>query len=230
MQQLKLAALGRLTASIAHEIRNPLAAVNNANQLLEESPHLTAEDRRFTSIITTHVARVNTIIENVLQLGRRGRLRPEVLDLGAWLRDTVDAFRREHYLQPAPVELELPDQPVRVRVDPTHLQQVLWNLLENALKHGVANSEAGRVTVRCAGAPGGGAWLEVADDGPGIPAEVAEHVFEPFYTGSARGTGLGLFIARELAAANRASLTHRTAETPGATFRITFPDPDLWMS
>lgn len=229
MQQLKLAALGRLTASIAHEIRNPLAAVNNANQLLEESPHLSAEDRRFTSIINTHVARVNTIIENVLQLGRRGSSRPELLDVGAWLAENVPTFQREHYLQPAPIIYTPPTTPVLARIDPSHLHQVLWNLLENALKHGFTGRADEQVVVNCGVTPGGGAWLEIADQGPGIPPTMAEHIFEPFYTGSARGTGLGLFIARELCAANRASLTHRRGEPQGAVFRVNFPDPMLWM-
>jgi two-component system sensor histidine kinase PilS (NtrC family) len=230
MQQLKLAALGRLTASIAHEIRNPLSAVANANQLLEESPTLTPSDRRFTGIISTHVARVNTIVENVLQLSRRGHLRPEALDLPSWLRGYVDEFERSHHLQPAPLSLALPGSPIVVRFDPTHLQQVMWNLLENALRHGIAAQRDGRVEIRCGSIDAGGAWLEVADDGPGIAPEIAEHVFEPFYTGSPRGTGLGLFIARELCAANRAALAYQRGAARGAVFRVTFPDPSRWMT
>jgi two-component system sensor histidine kinase PilS (NtrC family) len=99
-----------------------------------------------------------------------------------------------------------------------------------ALRHGVAGRAEGRVEIRCGATDAGGAWLEVADDGPGIAPDIAEHVFEPFYTGSPRGTGLGLFVARELCAVNRAALAYQRGAARGATFRITFPDPGRWMT
>jgi two-component system sensor histidine kinase PilS (NtrC family) len=227
VQDVKLAALGRLTASIAHEIRNPLAALSHANQLLEESERIGDEERRFTSIIASHVARVDGIIESVLALGRRGSARPEALELGGFVRDTVAEFSAA---QPAArVALELPPGPVAARLDPTHLRQVLVNLLDNALRHGVGSDPGRSITVRCIRA-GQETALEVEDDGPGMSPELALHAFEPFHSGNPRGTGLGLFIARELLAANRATLDYAPGARGGACFRITLPDPARWLT
>ena len=227
VQDVKLAALGRLTASIAHEIRNPLAALSHANQLLEESERLGDEERRFTRIIATHVTRVDDIVESVLALGRRGSARPEALELGAFVRDTVAEFAAD---QPGPrIALELPAGALEVRVDPTHLRQVLVNLLDNAVRHGVGGDASRGITVRCIRA-GRETALEVEDEGPGMSPELAVHAFEPFHSGSARGTGLGLFIARELLAANRAVLDYAPSARGGACFRITLPDPARWLT
>jgi two-component system sensor histidine kinase PilS (NtrC family) len=227
VQDVKLAALGRLTASIAHEVRNPLAALSHANQLLAESERLGAEERRFTGIIDHHVARVDAIVDSVLALGRPGAGRAAEVDLERLLRDAVDEFVRAH--PAARVELAPVGREVPVRVDPTHLHQIVTNLLSNALKHGAGSDGVARIAVRCQRLPSGEAIVEVEDAGPGVPEQVALHIFEPFYSGSSRGTGLGLFIARELCAANRASLSYQRAPAGGACFRITFPSPERWV-
>lgn len=227
VQDVKLAALGRLTASIAHEVRNPLAALSHANQLLAESDKLGADEQRFTRIIDTNVARVDAIVDSVLALGRPGAGRATRVDLDAFLRDAVDEFARANtaaVVAHAPLGREVP-----VRVDPTHLHQILTNLLANAVRHGTSADGVARIAVRCQRLPGGEAIVEVEDSGPGVPDQIALHIFEPFYSGSARGTGLGLFIARELCAANRATLALERAPSGGACFRITFPSPERWV-
>ncbi len=224
MQSMKLAALGRLTASIAHEIRNPLGALSHAGQLLEESSQAGPEEHRLTEIIRTQTARVNTIIENVLQLSRREQTRPENLDLGSWLKAFGDEFRDTHDLPASELKVQVPDA-LTVRMDPSHLQQVLWNLCENALRHGRAGGL--ELVTRVAGT--GAVSLEVLDRGPGIDPGIVQHIFEPFYSASAQGTGLGLFIARELCECNQARLSYHPRNDGGSCFRISFAEANRWV-
>ncbi|MEX0900993.1 MAG: ATP-binding protein [Gammaproteobacteria bacterium] len=228
MQSMKLAALGRLTASIAHEIRNPLGAVSHASQLLAEADHLDDEERRLTEIIRTQTGRVNTIIETVLQLSRRQQTRPELLELPPWLTDFVDEFSREHALAPGDAPLRVDSPQTTVRMDPSHLQQVLSNLCENALRHTPARRGA-RVELRVGRTGTGAACLDVLDRGPGVDPAIAQHIFEPFYSASAQGTGLGLFISRELCECNQARLSYRPRVGGGSCFRISFADASRWV-
>ncbi|MFN2308132.1 MAG: ATP-binding protein [Gammaproteobacteria bacterium] len=217
-QQMKLAALGRLTASIAHEIRNPLGALSHAGQLLAESPHLDAGERRLTEIIHSNSQRMNHIIEDVLQLSRRGQTRPKDLVLGDWLREFVDEQIRCGHFAPGTVSLALPDQTAQqVSFDPGHLHQVIWNLLHNALTHG-----GGQAELQLCGTAAGQTCLEVLDRGPGVAAEATEQIFEPFFTTAASGSGLGLYLARELCELNRARLSYEARDGGGSRFRITF--------
>lgn len=233
VRQTKLATLGRLTASIAHEIRNPLSAVSHANQLLAESPKLDGGDKRLIEIIDEHSRRMERIVENILQLSRRDNTRAEELDVTAWLKDFIAEFRDRHALaaEAVPLDAEYRQLP-RMRVDPTHLHQIVWNLSENALRHGRRGPEgAARVEYRIGplSAQGSG-YLEVLDRGPGISPEIAEHIFEPFYTSDPRGTGLGLFIARELCECNRAHLSYAPRPQGGSCFRIEFGAPEGWLT
>jgi two-component system sensor histidine kinase PilS (NtrC family) len=233
VRQTKLAALGRLTASIAHEIRNPLSAVSHANQLLAESPQLESGDKRLIEIIDEHSRRMERIVENILQLSRRDNTRAEQLDVTAWLKDFIVEFRERHSLPPeaVPLDAEYRQLP-RMRVDPTHLHQIVWNLSENALHHGRKGLDGeARVEYRIGPlAAQGAGYLEVLDRGPGISPEVAEHIFEPFYTSDPRGTGLGLFIARELCECNRAHLSYAPRPQGGSCFRIEFGAPEGWLT
>lgn len=217
-QQMKLAALGRLTASIAHEIRNPLGAISHAGQLLAESSHLDPGEQRLTEIICDHSRRVNTIVENVLQLSRRGQVHPQELELTPWLHAFSEEFLRGSGLDPDQLRLRIDTDAVRVRFDPGHLQQVVWNLAQNAMLHGGGRAVELRVASSAARQP----CLEVQDRGPGVPQEAEPHIFEPFFTTAASGTGLGLYLARELCELNRARLSYEPRSGGGSCFRITF--------
>lgn len=222
-QQIKLAALGRLSASIAHEIRNPLAAITHAGQLLAESPSLPAGDQRLLDIIQRHGQRIDRIVRDVLNLSRGSAADPQVFALSPWLEQVLGNYREAHPQRQPLLRIE---QPLMARFDPGHLQQVLFNLLDNAWLHGRRGESAPTVTVSLQALyPRGGA-LDVLDDGPGVPAETVQHLFEPFFTTTAQGTGLGLYLARELCAYNQANLYHQRPESgSGALFRIAFVAP-----
>ena len=234
VRQMKLATLGRLTASIAHEIRNPLAAVSHANQLLAESQQIHGEDRRLTEIIHEHSARMDRIVENILQLSRRDNTQAEELDVMGWLKDFIGEFRDRHSLPGQALMLRVEDSHMpRVRIDPTHLHQIIWNLSENALRHGREGviDDGLRIEYRIgAVAATSAGYLEVLDRGPGVPPDMAEHIFEPFYTSDPRGTGLGLFIARELCECNRARLSYAPRPQGGSCFRIEFDASEGWLT
>jgi two-component system sensor histidine kinase PilS (NtrC family) len=228
VQQTKLAALGRLSASIAHEIRNPVGAMSHAAQLLAEGA-LGEQDKRLTQIITSHAERVSTIISNVLQLSRRESTRPERLYAGDWLHDFLEEFRATLQVPPDRVRVLMPDGDLEVRVDPTHLHQIVWNLCDNALRYSDAapgkppiELHVGRL--RSSGRP----YVEVADRGCGIPEDKVDRIFEPFFTERHGGTGLGLFIARELAQCNGALLLYEPRSGGGSIFRVIFADPQRW--
>ena len=228
VQQSKLASLGRLSASIAHEIRNPVGAMSHAAQLLRESPGLGEDDLRLTEIIQTHSSRVSHIIDNVLQLSRRDKSQPESLPLKAWLEDFGDEFVRTLELQEGELTIaDLPDE-LEVRMDRSHLRQILWNLCDNAVKYA---SETGGILVEIQGGrmPGQGRpYVEILDCGLGVDEATADKIFEPFFTARSGGTGLGLYISRELCELNRATLLYLDRPGGGSIFRIVFADPDRW--
>jgi two-component system sensor histidine kinase PilS (NtrC family) len=225
-QQLKLAGLGRLTASIAHEVRNPLGAISHAGELLGESEHLDKSDRRLIEIITQQVQRVNGVIESVLQLGRREGAQWLALELESWLERFAAEFVQTSAVNRESIGWQVQPATLRVRFDPNHLHQILWNLCQNGLHH-ARNGAGGAKVMLSAGVEGGRAYLDVTDNGPGVPPEVRPHLFEPFFTTERTGNGLGLYISRELALCNRARLDYLpSAEHPGR-FRISFGLPEL---
>ncbi len=229
IQQSKLAALGRLSASIAHEIRNPVAAMSHAGQLLGESPVLGAEEHRLTDIIRTNSERVNTIINNVLKLSRRDATHPERLALGDWMHAFVEEFVETTQIPEERLTLIDPELDVEVSADPSHLHQVMWNLCDNALKYATVDGIAATVELRWGRASlSSRPFLEVCDRGPGISTEDAERIFEPFFTGHKGGTGLGLFLARELCQCNGAVLIYEPRQGGGSIFRVVFADPQRW--
>jgi len=232
VQQSKLASLGRLSASIAHEIRNPVGAMSHAGQLLAESPSLGEEERKLTGIIESHARRVSSIIDNVLQLSRRDSTRAERLDLAEWISHFVAEFTATRQLSEDALAPLATSATIEVRMDPSHLHQVVWNLCENALQyadpttcHSPIELVSGRRLANDR------PFLEIRDRGPGIPAEIRDRVFEPFFRGtgeSKSGTGLGLFICRELCECNRAALLYEPRQGGGSIFRIIFADPLRW--
>jgi two-component system sensor histidine kinase PilS (NtrC family) len=228
VQQSKLAALGRLSASIAHEIRNPVGAMSHAGQLLGESANLSEDDRRLTQIIRANAERVSGIIDNVQRLSRREAARVERLPLAAWCDEFREEFCQTMQLPPARLLAGGADERLEVRADPQQLRQLVWNLVDNALKHGAPDDAAEPIEIRCGRMSGSARpYLEVADRGPGVAQENVERVFEPFFSGG-RGTGLGLFLARELAQANGATLLYEPRPGGGSIFRLVFADPRRW--
>ena len=218
-QQLKLASLGRMSASIAHEIRNPLGAISHAAQLLSESDALNGGDKRLTEIINNHSQRVNEIIESILQLSRRSTSQPQTLPLGEWLRLFHGEFIETEGADAARLVLDTRDHDLTIECDPGHLRQVLANLCKNALRH---SPEGATVQLRATGNNAGRVRIEILDSGPGIDAETATQIFEPFFTTENSGTGLGLYIARELCEQNRAHLSYHRRGEGGSCFRIEF--------
>ena len=221
-QQLKLASLGRLTASIAHEIRNPLGAISHAGALLAEAPDLLPPDRRLTEIIAEQSRRINTIVENVLQLGRRDRTQLVLLPLDQWLARFAQEFSHVHHdaeqwLQIAPVE-----QGLQAWFDPGHLHQVLSNLCENALRHGQRREGEMAVILRTGRLGERHGYIDVCDNGPGVDEAMRADIFEPFFTTQNKGTGLGLYLARELAECNHAQLRYEPGQDGGSRFRLLF--------
>jgi len=224
-QQLKLAALGRLSASIAHEIRNPLGAVSHAAQLLSESQNLDQSDARLTDIIHSHCQRMNSVIENVLELSRRRPPTPVRLTLS----DFLDEFRTGFIesVEDAIIEIDVEPRDTEVRVDKSQLEQALTALVENGIRY---SKEADREPyVRLEGGMDRRTerpFLNVIDRGPGVPADKLAKLFEPFFTTEASGTGLGLYISRELCEANQARLNYQPQPDGGSCFRISFAHPD----
>ena len=220
-QQLKLAALGRLTAGIAHEIRNPLGAISHAAQLLQESEELDGADRRLTQIIQDHSQRMNRVIENVLQLSRRQQSAPQRLDLASWLTQFV-AEAREQAGERQRIHLRIDTGDFRTLMDPGQLTQILDNLLRNGWRHSALLHDPAEVWltlfIDCESQL---AVLEVQDNGPGVAPDQQSHLFEPFFTTSSQGTGLGLYLSRELCESNQARLDFKPRQG-GGCFRITF--------
>ena len=216
-QQLKLAALGRLTANMAHEIRNPLAAISHAAELLaEEDPDPLRQ--RLARIIHDNTRRLNRLVTEVLELGRRDRAQPEALRWQSFLSGFLEELALHDASAATRVQIGKGD--VELRFDRGHLYRVLWNLLGNALRHASAADGAVRLEARAA-ATTNLVEVHIIDDGPGVAEAQRNQVFEPFFTTHGAGTGLGLYIARELCEASGARLELLDEEPPGAHFRIT---------
>ncbi len=213
-QRLKLAALGRLTANIAHEIRNPLSAISHAAELLDEE-HRGRDRGRLTRIIHDNTQRLERLVADVLQLNRRDRAAADRVALGAWLSAFVEDFSANESAPAGCIVLEAPRDAV-VEFDREHLRQVLWNLLRNAVRHSRQLQGSVRITLN---AYADQVELNVLDDGPGVAQAVRGQLFEPFFTTDNKGTGLGLYLARELCAANRATLEY-VDDMQGAHFRV----------
>ncbi|MCC6210171.1 MAG: PAS domain-containing protein [Burkholderiales bacterium] len=213
-QQIKLAALGRLTANIAHEIRNPLSAISHAAELLDEEQR-ERERGRLTRIIHDNTQRLERLVSNVLQLNRRDRAAAERVPLDTWLPAFVEDFCANESVPPGRIVIEMA-QPMAVSFDREHLRQVLWNLLRNGLRH--ARAEAGSVRI-VLNAFGDQVELNVIDNGPGVARSILGQLFEPFFTTDSKGTGLGLYLARELCAANDGALEY-VDDMQGAHFRV----------
>ncbi|MGB0712795.1 MAG: ATP-binding protein [Gammaproteobacteria bacterium] len=218
-QEMRLSSLGRLTASIAHEIRNPLGAISHAGQLLEESDLVSDEDQRLTQIIRSNSVRVNDIVESVLQLSRRGRSAPQAVDLKVWLPKVIENLKISE--GHAPTDCALTDGPAIVRFDADQLHQIVSNLCRNAHLHAGIDGVPGEYKLVLE-PQNGRLHLDIIDTGPGIPQEARARLFEPFFSTHNKGTGLGLYIARELCTSNGAHLSYARDSEQASRFRISF--------
>ncbi len=227
-ESMTLATLGRFSASLAHEIRNPLAAISYATQLLEESNEISAGDRRLLEIIHDQCLRTNGIVESVMSLARRERATPERIDLGSFLRRTVSEFKQVVAEEAGTIQITNQAIPVVAMADPRHMQQVLTVLLQNAMNYGHLASDPARITV-VAHTIDGHPVIDVMDRGPGVAEGNRAQLFRPFFTTSEHGTGLGLYIAGELCRANDASLDYVPVPGGGSCFRIAMPAPHALM-
>lgn len=214
-QQLKLASLGQLTASIAHEVRNPLAAISQATELLAEA-ELDPADQELLQVIQKQTKRLDQTIENVLQMSRRKPVQPQMIELSSWIPDMVvdNLGKIKDYIQ-------IQVQPVSVYFDPLQLQHVLINLLQNAVHHSKKVQEPPQVKILGSLDEDGQVILDILDSGLGISAEALTTLFQPFYTTEAKGTGLGLYLSKAFCEANNAHLLY-VPQTQGACFRIVF--------
>jgi two-component system sensor histidine kinase PilS (NtrC family) len=239
-----LANLSELNEYIVQHLRESIVVVdaddrvrlmNSSAALLLGAPvdchdmQLADASKGLTEIIRTHAERVSHIIDNVLRLSRRESSRPERFMLAPWLDDFAQEFTRTLELREGELSIAEVAENLEIRMDPSHLRQVMWNLCDNAVKYA---SETGGIMVelqagqtRRTGQP----YLEVLDHGLGIEPQTVDKIFEPFYTDRSGGTGLGLYISRELCELNRATLVFQPRETGGSIFRIVFADPERWQ-
>ncbi|HUL57357.1 MAG TPA: ATP-binding protein [Usitatibacter sp.] len=216
--QMKLVALGRLTASIAHEIRNPLSSIGHAADLLKEDPEQNEDSKRLIEIMQNNVVRLDRIVQEVLLLNRRDRSQPEAIDAVPYLSNFAHEFCATEKVPDGGLDVQVRTTQ-RLWFDRQHLDQVLWNIARNAWRHGRKGTGSARILVSASAVPGR-LTIDVLDDGPGVAKEALAHIFEPFFTTEAQGTGLGLYIARELCEANSARIECIEGEGCGH-FRIT---------
>lgn len=243
-QQLKLASLGRLTASIAHEIRNPLGAISHASQLLEESEALPASDHRLLDIINNHSKRVNQIIENILQLSRRRAAKPAQINLQQWIPSFIADYKssksngyelkilvREKNIGESQGEFNFDDSSnitsLDAKFDTSQLQQVLTNLCDNGIRYGTKHANRPDLRIEIGvDISQQQPYIRVIDYGAGISNDNSKHLFEPFFTTENTGSGLGLYICKELCEANQAIISYKRTDNDESCFHLQLAHPE----
>jgi len=228
LQAMKLASLGRFTASIAHEIRNPLGAISHATQLLQESPNLNKDDQRLVAITETNTKRMNHIIEDILNMSRRTPSSPDTIPLHSWLQQLLDEYRQQKLAPENALYLRFTPSDKTATFDTNQLRQILWNLLNNAQSHGRSDQKTVTITIE-GDIPDNAtfAHIDIINDGAQISAENEKQLFEPFFTTSNDGTGLGLYLSRELCENNGGSLDYIRQPDGKTCFRIKLPIKDV---
>ncbi|WP_037586531.1 two-component system sensor histidine kinase NtrB [Stenoxybacter acetivorans] len=203
---VKLSALGQLTVNLAHEIRNPMSAIRHANDLLHEEA-CSESMVKLNSIIEHNIERIDKMLQDISTVNKRDKIRKHAINL----REFWDRFYQEFILiNPEAADciiLDMENPIMFAWCDPHHLQQILWNLMNNAWRHSRQDTQAIRVDFNFLG--GNEIQISVIDNGGGVPPENQHRLFEPFFTTAANGTGLGLYVAQELANANLGNLYYQ---------------------
>jgi len=218
-QAQRLAVLGQLATGLAHEIRNPLSSISGSVEMVRDGNTLSPEDRRLMGIVISEVERLNSLVTTMLQVGRPSQIETEPLDLRSIASEVVAVARGEatgsNGLQIDEIE---PGEPIIVAVDPDRMRQVVWNLVKNAVQ---ASPHRGKVEVRTGRDQSGMAFLEVADEGPGIGAAHRERLFDMFYSGRSHGVGLGLALVKQIVDQHEGRIEIIDRDGPGTCFRVT---------
>lgn len=217
MQQSKLASLGKLTANIAHEIRNPLGAISHASQLLAENKELPATDRRMTEIIQQHSTRINDIIEDIMQISRGRVASKDHINLKPWIEGFIKSFCLGGEASHDCFKLNIQSDDLSIEFDSSHLNRILTNLCSNARIHG--NPEL-PVHINIYTDENQATCLQIADQGPGIGSKEMDKIFEPFYTTGHKGSGLGLYIVSQLCELNDAKISVTANDLSGTSFTV----------
>jgi two-component system sensor histidine kinase PilS (NtrC family) len=217
----RLAALGQLATGLAHEIRNPLSSISGSVEMVREDDALSPEDRRLLGIVISEVERLNSLVTTMLQVGRPSQIQTEPLDLRAIASEVVAVARGEATVSNGlRIEASETAGPVIVSVDPDGMRQVIWNLVKNAVQ---ASPRRGKVEVRTGRDPAGHAFLEVADEGPGISADHRDRLFDMFYSGRSHGVGLGLALVKQIIDQHQGRIEILDRDGVGTCFRVTLP-------
>ena len=220
-QAQRLAVLGRLATGLAHEIRNPLSSISGSVEMVREGNALGPEDGRLLGIVISEVERLNSLVTTMLQVGRPSQIQTEAVDLRSIASDVVAVARGEATgSNGLRIEETSPDEPLIVTVDPDRMRQVIWNLVKNAVQ---ASPHRGTVEVRTGLDDAGRAYLEIADEGPGIGVAQRERLFDMFYSGRSHGVGLGLALVKQIVDQHRGTIEILDRDGPGACFRVTLP-------
>lgn len=219
-QQLKLASLGKLSATVAHEIRNPLSAINHAAELLKESLQSPA-DTKLLNIINNNVQRMNGLVTDIMDLSRRQAAAAERMNLRNAVQTVVQHWL-EQGKEASQFIIEISPN-IDIKFDPMQFSQILHNLISNSFRHAgdsaLLHLHGGIRQQQLS------PWLSIKDDGPGVPPEFRNQLFDPFFTTSRQGTGLGLYVCRELCESNQAQIDY-IPHDQGTEFVITFAHPD----
>jgi two-component system sensor histidine kinase PilS (NtrC family) len=217
LQQIELANLGQLSATVAHEIRNPLAAIYSASELLKESKYISQEDRKLTDIIIHQVKRSNRIIEDILLMSKKHVAEPKTINLIDKINHFKESYCQQNNLNPSQIMLDFKEKSAYIIFDNAHLSQLLWNLTENAFKHGTEEIVIIKILKNKQNT-----IIDFCNRGNALDKIVEESLFTPFFTTHTQGTGLGLFICREMSRSNNAKLEYLRQE-PLHVFRLHVP-------
>ncbi|MGS2717973.1 sensor histidine kinase [Eionea flava] len=220
-QQIKLASLGRLTSSIAHEIRNPLGAISHASQLLDESESITPNDQELLRMIQVNSQRIDQTISNILQFSRRKQSSQEMINLCEWIKKFKGNYQPQ---KKSSISISFEKNHIYGRIDPSHLHQIMTNLVDNGLTHGKREQEKNTIHLSIYIDPKSSfPIIDIEDEGDGIKEENLKNIFEPFFTTKSQGSGLGLYLCKELCEANQTDITYlQKTNSQRSCFRLTF--------